>query len=504
MAHSAPPPAAPGWSRWNTQPQSPEYGLLDGSTFVQYDTRATTPVTLQRPSEAQHYLVGNAYTMAPTMAHTLSHTMAPPMAMPAPQYPGQHQYGFGCVTPPSPESLLPSFRQYQDERPRMMGMDTESSHTNMNYARGGRPQTYIPDQVQAPAVKREQYMSPASPASTKDVINSKTITPTISADPEKQTEFHTDVDTLMKTIQVKSTETTTPAAVDHGESRYPSPPHAEPSPETSSGSRNTKKRHPCTIPNCPMRFSQKTHLSIHVRSHTDERPYPCTQPGCNYRFSQLGNLKTHERRHTGEKPYACEICGKRFAQRGNVRAHKETHNNFKRFACRIDGCTKKFSQLGNMKTHQNKFHAETIKALTAKFAAILRAGEELKGEDKELFEYFAVHYKNSNKGIKGRGKDRKVNTINSSPAAPSSHYPGSQPSTQQQQQHQMPHGLPYSGLAASNAFGHYSTYNMLVGRESRRGYEYDMDHDSVSGSSATGTLYEDEHHFNERFQDRLY
>ncbi|KXJ84907.1 hypothetical protein Micbo1qcDRAFT_99415, partial [Microdochium bolleyi] len=164
----------------------------------------------------------------------------------------------------------------------------------------------------------------------------------------------------------------------------------------------------------------------------------CKQPGCGQRFSQLGNVKashppycisnsstlipalqTHERRHTGEKPYHCEICGKAFAQRGNVRAHKEVHNNFKRFSCRLDGCQKKFRQLGNMKTHQNKFHAETIKTLTAKFAGILQAGGELQGDDKELFEYFAIHYKNSNKGIKGRGKDRKVNTVTSAPAVPS-------------------------------------------------------------------------------------
>jgi hypothetical protein len=34
--------------------------------------------------------------------------------------------------------------------------------------------------------------------------------------------------------------------------------------------------------------------------------------------------------------------------------------------------------------------------------------------DKELWEYFANLYKNSNKGIKGRGKDRKVGSNNSS------------------------------------------------------------------------------------------
>lgn len=31
--------------------------------------------------------------------------------------------------------------------------------------------------------------------------------------------------------------------------------------------------------------------------------------------------------------------------------------------------------------------------------------------DKELWEYFSTLYKNSNKGIKGRGKDRRIRGI---------------------------------------------------------------------------------------------
>lgn len=58
-------------------------------------------------------------------------------------------------------------------------------------------------------------------------------------------------------------------------------------------------------------------------------------------------------------------------------------------------------------SHQNKFHAVTLRQLTEKFAQV-RDGDDISVADRELFEYFAELYKNSNRGIKGRGKDRKI------------------------------------------------------------------------------------------------
>lgn len=46
-------------------------------------------------------------------------------------------------------------------------------------------------------------------------------------------------------------------------------------------------------------------------------------------------------------------------------------------------------------------------------------------QDRGLWEYFATLYKNSNKGIKGRGKDRRINSSGSSSSSLSGSVSGS-------------------------------------------------------------------------------
>ncbi|EMC97356.1 hypothetical protein BAUCODRAFT_68708 [Baudoinia panamericana UAMH 10762] len=201
----------------------------------------------------------------------------------------------------------------------------------------------------------------------------------------------------MRTIQAKS-------GSDQRDSHKPRPaePHSSP---------KSKKRYQCNVDGCGKAFYQKTHLEIHTRAHTGIKPFVCKEPTCGQRFSQLGNLKTHERRHTGERPYQCDICGKTFAQHGNVRAHKIVHTSTKPFTCKLDDCDKQFTQLGNLKSHQNKFHVETIRRLKARFESI-REGDVVESWEKEMWEYFGSLYKNCNKGIKGRGKDRRISNVN--------------------------------------------------------------------------------------------
>ncbi|KAK5119984.1 hypothetical protein LTR85_007060 [Meristemomyces frigidus] len=248
-----------------------------------------------------------------------------------------------------------------------------------------------------PFIKSEGQ-SPVNPSQLYYDGNAYTTSPetTSAADSsdEKPTVFATDIDTLMRAIQAKSE----PAQQRQKEKSRPAQPPS---------SSKVKKRHQCEIPGCGKAFYQKTHLEIHTRAHTGVKPFVCKEATCGQRFSQLGNLKTHERRHTGERPYHCDVCGKTFAQHGNVRAHKIVHTATKPFTCRLDSCNKQFTQLGNLKSHQNKFHVETIRRLKSRFECI-REGDVVDVWEKEMWEYFGSLYKNCNKGIKGRGKDRRI------------------------------------------------------------------------------------------------
>lgn len=160
-------------------------------------------------------------------------------------------------------------------------------------------------------------------------------------------------------------------------------------------------------PYCFKQFHQTTHLDVHVRSHIGLKPFECTF--CGKRFTQGGNLRTHMRLHTGEKPFVCDICNRNFSRKGNLAAHMLTHNKEKPFDCKLDNCDKSFTQLGNLKSHQNKFHLPTLTKLTQTFASITGdALAQLPEDEKQLLEYFAKLYKNANKGIRGRGKGKRV------------------------------------------------------------------------------------------------
>ncbi|CAR23461.1 Azf1p [Lachancea thermotolerans CBS 6340] len=215
----------------------------------------------------------------------------------------------------------------------------------------------------------------------------------------------TKVDQLMLMIQARKKGVTDriPRSADGSLLLEDAPSIIPPASELVGGVEKPKargaKQHEC--PYCHKCFTQSTHLEVHVRSHIGYKPFQCEY--CGKRFTQGGNLRTHVRLHTGEKPYECEKCGRRFSRKGNLAAHRLTHENLKPFHCKLDGCNKSFTQLGNMKAHQNRFHLQTLNELTQRLAE-MDPNENIAPAEKELLDYFADLYKNSNRGIKGRGK----------------------------------------------------------------------------------------------------
>ncbi|KDN60024.1 hypothetical protein CSUB01_10714 [Colletotrichum sublineola] len=241
------------------------------------------------------------------------------------------------------------------------------------------------------------------PLHTKEIKFNK---PT-SAEPVN---FTTAIDTLMKAIQKRNDFEDIVKGIPEIKQAVKAERTFSPKPEvgpTESTDAPKLKRYICDVDGCGKRFYQNTHLDTHRRAHTGEKPFRCNWPRCGRTFSQPGNLKTHMRRHTGEKPFRCEQCSKVFAQHGNLQTHMATHTNAKPFVCKLDDCNKMFTQRGNLKNHQNKYHEKTLMEITDWIVSISDV-DALSDGQRELYWYFANLYKNSNKGIKGRGKGCRV------------------------------------------------------------------------------------------------
>lgn len=522
--------------------------------MMPFDPRVPSAAPIQPHHESQ-YAIGTTYPM------TSIPSMAPHTA-----------FGVNSYAPASPTSMVMPFRQYGDERP---AMNDTSSH-GVSYQHREAQQVYRRNYVASPPIKRD----PAPPAQLP-LPTATTVVPPSATVPKTHTEEagakpyenKTLIDEMMRVIQAQESDSEEEDGEEDDEDleedeedeedckpALNSPPGSRRGSRCSSprskrrNSKNNKEKRRCTWAGCKQTFTQGTHMKIHMRKHTGEKPYACSWQGCEWTFSQHGNLKTHYRRHTGDKPYKCDQCPREFAQKGNLRAHLSVHDTTKRFHCLIDDCNKPFTQRGNLKNHQNKFHKEAVMKYMTLFQT--NSLESLKDEkDKKLFAHFKEIYKNMNRGIKGRGVGRTIQQKKASagsaqalhdvpmypvqqqtppiehsmphPPHGFSQLPPSYPAQHQAQHqhqhahhqahHQHAHGLPpptWQGYPVATTAPSRPDGSHYVMPANRPHYDmYDMEHENMSsGGSSTGTaihtpassVYDEEHGRGLTFRERMY
>ncbi|KAL2162652.1 hypothetical protein VTH06DRAFT_6488 [Thermothelomyces fergusii] len=534
MAIGSMPATTDSWVCW-PQPQSSGADFSIMPAVVPDDCRATTAAHIPRAEFSQQYLPTTYSSAAPVHPST------------SPQYHAPVSYG-GYNPNGGPPMLDAPFKP-RESLERIQPRALVFEPIECGAARERADEAPCGKRSCSPSVKIETNPDPSSPASE----GAPPTTP-VKAAPVHQ--FNTAIDNVMRVIEAKR-EILEPTGESGSAQKQEKDETAE---DTQRGRGKPKrKRFCCDVPGCSKMFAQKNNLDTHRRSHTGESPYVC--PYCQRRFTQSVNLKTHINRHTGERPYECPQCDKCFPQLSNVKAHMKTHIRRELRAiwvCRFANCPKAFTAKGNLKAHQNTYHVEEIEAFNAKLAAV-KDKSMISEEDKEMARYLVDVHNLANKGIKGRGKGRKVKRVvmlhppqhqpspSTSPISAPGHagvfqtslqphaFPQLHVGQQQQQQHnhqqqqhhnqyhpqqQQPqpatHGLPYYNLSNQAAYGTSRPPSMLFGplsintREPYGHGVYGMDSDQLSDASSAHSSppgmhpFEDDHGRGLAFGERLY
>jgi hypothetical protein len=128
------------------------------------------------------------------------------------------------------------------------------------------------------------------------------------------------------------------------------------------------KKFPCEFPGCEF-IGTRSNLRNHMRNHTSQQPflckrsYPCEVSGCGYSTTINSHLIVHMRTHTEERPYPCEVPGCHYVGRmhrnlkNHMRSHKKTS---KEFPCEVSGCGRIFKIRMTLLNHMHFRHKDDI------------------------------------------------------------------------------------------------------------------------------------------------
>ena len=169
---------------------------------------------------------------------------------------------FGNVMPPQPIYLPQSYAMNQN-----VSHVRQASNTPVDLQQHRslpKPEGKPLDQPQEAYMYYGAPMQPPQPPSVAGEVS-----------------FRTDVDTLMRAIQVKSDKRRRGAPVSAGQvpvERNVNNAHGsdlvrDGYSEPTQGFPRSRKRYQCNLPSCGKVFYQKTHLEIHERAHTGSKPF---------------------------------------------------------------------------------------------------------------------------------------------------------------------------------------------------------------------------------------
>jgi uncharacterized C2H2 Zn-finger protein len=140
-----------------------------------------------------------------------------------------------------------------------------------------------------------------------------------------------------------------------------------------------QQRYVCDL--CGKDYKHKEGLTVHLRSHTNEKRYQCQF--CDMKFLNWAARRFHIRsKHMIDKPFHCFVCQKGFLTRPAMHAHVQDEHGDASWEC--EQCKKVFKKKGNYTTHLKLVHGnlETI--------ACDVCGKEFKTR-KYLKQHYVIH-----------------------------------------------------------------------------------------------------------------